>query len=78
MRVFRIMSKNARSFKMTVGISLQHFDFLICDVEKAHQQAEFVRPDRPDRRRRGWLRPQVLPTPSGTGSFRSSCTTGPT
>ena len=47
MRIFMIMSKNARSFKMTVGISLHQFDFLICDVEKAYHQAGFVRLDRP-------------------------------
>ena len=39
-RVFKIMSKNARSFKMTVGISRQHFDLLMLGVEKAHPRAE--------------------------------------
>ena len=51
MRVFKIMSKNARAFKMTVGISLQHFDSLMRGLEKAHPQAESERPDRPDRKR---------------------------
>ena len=35
MRVFKIMSKNARAFRTTVGTSLQ-FDFLMRDVEKAY------------------------------------------
>ena len=46
------MSKSARSFKMTVGISLQHFDLLMCDIEKAYPQAESERLTRPDRKRR--------------------------
>ena len=52
MRVFKIMSKNARSFKMTVGISTQQFDLLMYNVEKAYLEAEFVRLDRPDRKLR--------------------------
>ncbi len=51
MRVFKIMSKNARAFKTTAGISLQQFDFLIRDVEKTYQQAESERLARPDRKR---------------------------
>ena len=51
MRVFKIMSKNARAFKMTVGISLQQFDLLMRGVEKAYPQAESERLDRPDRKR---------------------------
>ena len=51
MRVFKIMSKNARAFRTTVGISLQQFDFLIRDVEKTYQQAESERLARPDRKR---------------------------
>ena len=52
MRVFKIMSKNARAFRTTVGISLQQFDFLIRDVEKTYQQAESERLARSDRKRR--------------------------
>ena len=51
MRVFRIMSKNARAFRTTVGMSLQQFDFLIRDVEKAYPEAEQKRLDRPGRKR---------------------------
>ena len=51
MRVFKIMSKNPRAFRTTVGISLQQFDFLIRDVEKAYPQAESERLARSDRRR---------------------------
>ena len=52
MRVFKIMSKNARAFKTTVGMSLQQFDFLIRDVEKAYQVAESKRLARSNRKRR--------------------------
>ena len=45
------MSKKARAFKTTVGISLQQFDFLIRDVEKAYPQAESERLARSDRKR---------------------------
>lgn len=50
--VFRIMSKNVRAFKTTVGMSLQQFDFLICDVEKAYRKAESGRLARPDHKLR--------------------------
>ena len=39
MRIFKIMSKNSRAFRTTIGMSLQQFDFLIRDVEK-HSEAE--------------------------------------
>ena len=78
MRVFKIMSKNARAFKMTVGISLQQFDLLMRGVEKAYPQAESERLDRPDRKRQvgagrrfslhypgqGPSGPHVLPDPT--------------
>ena len=51
MRVFTIMSKNARAFRTTVGMSLQQFDFLMRDVEKAYPEAERKRLDRPGRKR---------------------------
>lgn len=51
MRVFKIMSKNARAFRTTVGMSLQQFDFLMRDVEKAYPEAEQKRLDRPGRKR---------------------------
>ena len=40
MRVFKIMSKNARAFRTTIGMSLQQFNFLMRDVEKAYPEAE--------------------------------------
>ena len=43
MRVFKIMSKNARAFRTAVGMSLQRFDFLIRGLEKACPQAESER-----------------------------------
>ena len=51
MRVFTIMSKNARAFRTTVGMSLQQFDFLMRDVEKTYPEAEQKRLDRPGRKR---------------------------
>ena len=39
MYVFKTMSKNARAFRMAIGVSLQQFDFLIRDIEKAYQLA---------------------------------------
>ena len=45
------MSKNARAFRTTVGMSLQQFDFLMRDVEKAYPEAERKRLDRPGRKR---------------------------
>ena len=51
MRVFKIMSKNARAFRTTVGMSLQQFGFLMRDVEKAYPEAEQKRLDRPGRKR---------------------------
>ncbi len=51
MRVFKIMSKNARAFRTTVGMSLQQFDFLMRDVEKAYPEAEQKRLDRLGRKR---------------------------
>ncbi|MCE2509311.1 MAG: hypothetical protein J4G04_08515 [Nitrosopumilaceae archaeon] len=51
MRVYTIMSKNARAFRTTVGMSLERFDFLVRDVEKAYPEAERKRLDRPGRRR---------------------------
>ena len=51
MRVFKTMSKNARAFRTTVGMSLQQFDFLMRDVEKAYPEAEQKRLDRPGRKR---------------------------
>ena len=52
MHVFKIMSKNARAFRMTVGMSLRQFDFLIRDIEKAYQLAESKRLARSNRKRR--------------------------
>lgn len=40
MHVFKMMSKNARAFKTTVGMSLQQFDFLIRDIEKTYYSAD--------------------------------------
>ena len=51
MRVYMIMSKNARAFRTTVGMSLQQFGFLMRDVEKAYPEAERKRLDRPGRKR---------------------------
>ena len=48
MRVYTIMSKNARAFRTTVGMSLQQFGFLMRDVEKAYPEAERKRLDRPE------------------------------
>ena len=52
MRIFKIMSKNARAFRMTTGVSLQQFDFLMRDVEKTYPEIERARLDRPGRKRR--------------------------
>ncbi|MCE2509223.1 MAG: transposase family protein [Nitrosopumilaceae archaeon] len=61
MRVYTIMSKNARAFRTTVGMSLEQFDFLVRDVEKAHPETKRKRLDRPGRRRRpGAGRPFAL------------------
>ena len=61
MRVYTIMSKNARAFRTTVGMSLQQFGFLMRDVEKAYPEAERKRLDRPGRRRQvGAGRPFAL------------------
>ena len=46
MDVFKTMSKNARAFKNTVGMSLQQFEILMRDVEKAYHKAEQKRLDR--------------------------------
>ncbi len=51
MRVFKIMSKNARAFRTTVGMSLQQFDFLMRGVEKIYPEAEQKRLDWPGRKR---------------------------
>lgn len=70
MPIYRLMSKNARAFKSTVGMSLQQFNFLMRDVERAYRELEKERPDRPGRKRQvGAGRPfaphlwdRVLPT----------------
>ena len=49
MRVFKIMSKNARAFRTTIGMSLQQFNFLMRDVEKAYPEAERKRLEHPGR-----------------------------
>ena len=49
MRVFMIMSKNARAFRTTIGMSLQQFNFLMRDVEKAYPEAERKRLEHPGR-----------------------------
>ena len=48
MRIFKIMSKNPRAFRMTTGVSLQQFDFLMRDVEKVYPEIERARLDRPE------------------------------
>ena len=76
MRVFKIMSKNARAFRTTVGTSLQQFDFLMRDVEKAYPEAEQKRLDRPGRKRGvGAGRPFALHLWDRV--FWSSCTIAP-
>ena len=52
MRIFKIMSKNSRALRTTTGVSLQQFDFLMRDVEKAYPEIERARLDRPRRKRR--------------------------
>ena len=74
MRVFKIMSKNARAFRTIIGMSLQQFNFLMRDVEKAYPEAERKRLEHPGRV--GACRP--FSCTRGTGFFWSSCTTGPT
>ena len=49
MRIFKIMSKNARAFRTTIGMSLQQFNFLMRDVEKAYPEAERKRLEHPGR-----------------------------
>ena len=49
MRVFKIMSRNARAFRTTIGMSLQQFNFLMRDVEKAYPEAERKRLEHPGR-----------------------------
>ena len=49
MRIFKIMSKNARAFRATIGMSLQQFNFLMRDVEKAYPEAERKRLEHPGR-----------------------------
>ncbi len=49
MRVFKIMSRNARAFRTTIGMSLQQFNFLMRDVEKAYPEAEGKRLEHPGR-----------------------------
>lgn len=58
MRAFKIMAKNVRAFRTTVGMSLRRFGFLIMDVEKAYPGAERKRLDRPGRRRRSGAGPR--------------------
>ena len=36
MQIFKIMSKNARTFRTTVDISLQQFDFFVRCIEKTY------------------------------------------
>ena len=40
MRIFKIMSKNTRAFRMTVSVSLLQFDFLMRDIEKVYPEIE--------------------------------------
>ena len=49
MRVFKIMSRDARAFRTTIGMSLQQFNFLMRDVEKAYPEAERKRLEHPGR-----------------------------
>lgn len=61
MRLSKTIPKNARAFRTTIGMSLQQFDFLIRDVEKAYPEAEQKRLNRPGRKRRvGAGRPFAL------------------
>ena len=68
MRVFKIMSKNARAFRTTIGMSLQQFNFLMRDVEKAYPKAERKRLEHPGRVRGVGAGRPFLPAPVGQGS----------
>ncbi|MCE2508325.1 MAG: hypothetical protein J4G04_03360 [Nitrosopumilaceae archaeon] len=52
MRIFKIMSKNPRAFRMTAGASLSQSDFLMRDIEKVYPEIERARLDRPGRKRK--------------------------
>ena len=43
------MSKNARAFRTTIGMSLRQFNFLMRDVEKAYPETERKRLEHPGR-----------------------------
>ena len=46
MQIFNMMSKNARTFRTTVDISLQQFDFFVRCIEKTYPEAELKMFDR--------------------------------
>ncbi|MCE2507753.1 MAG: hypothetical protein J4G04_00375 [Nitrosopumilaceae archaeon] len=52
MRIFKIMSKDPRAFRMTTGVSFPQFDLLMRDIEKVYPEIERARLDRPGRKRR--------------------------